>query len=148
MERLETLEKQALALGVIVDYRILRASDGLDGLYLCWPAGAVILVNAHRSIDVQVIALAEELGHHLKTCGHVIRLDTVAARKGEAAGRAWSYRALMPPDKVVGAVRSGVCAPWELAEMFGVTDGFVREALSYYQRKAVLPVRCGWCSVG
>lgn len=148
MERLEALEDQALALGVIVDYRILRATDGLDGLYLAWPAGAVILVNAHRTIDTQVIALAEELGHHLKTSGSVIRLDTVAARKGEAAGRAWSYRALMPPDKVVGAVRSGVCSPWELAELFGVTDGFVREALTYYQRKAALPTTCGWCTIG
>lgn len=147
MDRLEALEAQARRLGVIVDSTILRETDGLDGLYLAWPEGAIILVNAHRSRGTQAIALAEEIGHHLRTCGNVIRLDTVAARKGEMAGRAWSYRALMPPEKVAGAVRSGVCTPWELAEHFGVTDSFVRDALAYYQRKDALPHTCGWCSV-
>lgn len=148
MDRLEALEDRARRLGVIVDDTILRETDGLDGLYLCWPEGAIILVNAHRPRDTQVIALAEEIGHHLKTRGNVIRLDTVAARKKEMAGRAWSYQKLMPPEKVARAVRSGVCTPWELAELFGVTDGFVKDALAYYQRKAVLPLQCGWCCVG
>lgn len=144
MERLEALEEQARSLGVIVDYGILRETDGLDGLYLSWPSGSVILVNAHRSPRTQAIALAEEIGHHLKTHGLVLGADTVTARKGEAAGRAWSYRALMPPEQVAGAVRSGLCSAWELAEHFDVPDGFVTEALQYYQRKAELPV-CGWC---
>ena len=148
MERLEELEEQARALGVLVDYGILRETDGVDGLYLSWPAGSVILVNAWRSKEKQVIALAEELGHHLRTSGDALARDAVASRKREQAGRAWSYQALMPPEKVARAVRSGLCSPWELAEHFGVTDGFVREAVAYYQRKAALPVQCGWCSIG
>ena len=148
MERLEALEEEARALGVLVDYTILRETDGLDGLYLSWPAGSVILVNARRSVDTQVIALAEELGHHLRTSGDALAGGSVAARKREQAGRAWSYQALMPPEKVARAVRSGLCSPWELAELFGVTDGFVKEAMAYYERKAALPTRCGWCSVG
>lgn len=147
MEKLEELEEEARRLGLMVDETILRAEDGLDGLYLMWPEGAVILLNAHRPMETRVIALAEEIGHHLRTTGWTLDPRSVAARKGEAAGRAWSYQALMPPEKVAGAVRSGVCAPWELAELFGVTDGFVREALRYYQRKAALPVRCGWTVV-
>ena len=147
MERLEALEARARKLGVMVDYAILRADDALDGLYLAWDAGSVILINAHRSRSTQTIALAEEIGHHLKTYGNIIDLNTVTKRKAESAGRAWSYQALMPPEKVGRAVRSGVCSVWELAEMFDLSDGFVKDALAYYQRKAILPQRCGWCSV-
>lgn len=147
MDKLEDLVQLAQAQGIALDTTILRQEDGLDGLYLSWPEGSVILLNAHRSLETQAIALAEELGHHFKTHGDVIALDTVTKRKSEAAGRAWSYQALMPPEQVGRAVRSGVCSVWELAELFGVTDGFVKDAIAYYQRKAALPQICGWCAV-
>lgn len=138
MEKLEELEEKARQLGLIVDYAILRESDGLDGLYLAWPDGAVILINAHRPASTQAVALAEEIGHHLRTVGRVVGQNTVADRKGEARGRAWSYVELMPPEMVRKAVSSGIRQPWELAELFGVPDGFVKEAIGYYRRKEAL----------
>lgn len=147
MTRLERLEEQAASLGIIVDYAILRESDGLDGLYIAWESSSVILINAHRPYMTQVIALAEEIGHHLKSRGNIVRLDTVTNRKSEEAGRAWSYRELMPPEKVHKAIRSGICSVWELAEAFNVSDGFVKDAIAYYRRKNALPTLCGWCRV-
>ncbi len=143
----ETLYKEALSLGISVDQKILCKSTRLDGLYLCFDDEPIILINGHRPLAVQTIALAEELGHHYRSTGIIIEQSTVAQRKSEQAGRAWSYESLLPLQVLRDALYSGTCTLYELSDRFNLPEGFIREAITHYQRKSLLmtAAQCHWC---
>ena len=145
---LDAMTQEANSLGIVVDFSILKKLDDLDGLFIEWNFGSIILINSTRPLQVQVIALAEELGHFHKSSGNIISQNNVQNRKSENAGRGWSYSRLLPPDIIKFAVKSGMCAPYELAERFNFDESFIVDAIMYYERKGIIPTACGWCSVG
>lgn len=139
IDRLSELEQMAHDLGVLVNYSVLRPDDPYDGLFMSWGDRAVILINRHRSLTEQIIALAEELGHYHRSCGDSLNLETVVQIKSENAGRAWAYEKLLPCDKL----RHALCAKdqtlADIAELFSVPEKFLEDALQYYQQKSKLP---------
>ncbi len=84
------------------------------------------------------VKLAHELGH----CETGSFYNRYAARdvrqKHENRANKWAYKELVPEDELKNAVRQGYHEPWELAEYFGVTEAFLRGALTYYQEDIVL----------
>lgn len=150
MHRLDRLDARAAELGIPVDYRILREDDTLDGLYIEWVQfdKAGILINSHRPINVQVAALAEEIGHFQRSYGQIIKLDSIQAIKSEHSGRVAAYQNLLPCSTLKAAMRSGTCTLWELAEFFDLPEGFVKEAFQYYRQRGEFQPRvanCHWC---
>lgn len=136
MNELEKMEEQAQKEGIILDYRLLRKTDQLDGLYMEWDEGPIIItINQYRSTSIQTIAMAEELGHFYQSSGNALG-DSVTARKQEQYGRNWCYEHLLPVDKLNRAIKSGAGSLWEIADWFGLHESFVRDALVYYRRKS------------
>ena len=133
---------------------ILTPQDKLDGLYFAWHSLEVyaILINTHRSANAQLAVMAEELGHHHRTVGTVIRQDTVSQRKAEAYGRQWAYDSLLPAQSLATALRSGDCTLAELCARFDLPDSFIREAIAYHTRKQSVRelalCSCHWCIAG
>lgn len=147
IDRLSELEQMAHDLGVLVNYSVLRPDDPYDGLFMSWGDRAVILINRHRSLTEQIIALAEELGHYYRSYGDSLKINTIAQIKSENAGRAWAYEKLLPASSLLEATAAGICSVEDLAETFDMPCDFIRNAIRFYQRKDMLSPQCGWRDV-
>ena len=82
------------------------------------------------------VKLAHELGH----CETGSFYNRYAARdirqKYENRANKWAYKKLVPEDELMRAVAQGCREPWELADHFGVTEPFLRDAVAYYRMQA------------
>ncbi|WP_367387411.1 ImmA/IrrE family metallo-endopeptidase [Bacillus vallismortis] len=105
-----------------------KLSRGIKGLY----ADGIIWINKKLSNTEKRVILAEELGHHYTTAGHILDQTTVQNRKQELRARNWAYRKLVPLNKIIQAHKSGVKNRYELAEFLNVTEKFLEEALKRY----------------
>lgn len=84
----------------------------------------------------ETVKLAHELGH-CETGAFYNRWASCDIRqKHEHRANCWAYKKLVPKDELLDAMRQGYCEPWELAEHFGVTEPFLREAMDYYRQMA------------
>ena len=128
---LELLEEEAVQMGIIIDYKLLRDEDEADGLYvdIGENRAKVIALNRYRSQAEQFAALAEEMGHHFASCGNIIKQDTITSRKQEMAGRRWAIRKILPLEKLEIIRHLGIYA---FAEEMGVPIDFIQEAMRYY----------------
>lgn len=84
--------------------------------------------------------LAEELGHHFTSSGNLLafaRSDKKAIfLKQERLAVWWAVQHLIPMDKLIETVNSGLFSIWELAEHFDVTERFMGTSLMlYFQKK-------------
>ena len=140
LSRLEALENYAGALGIILNDQILRKEDALDGQYLEISGRYMILLNRHRPQKNRFVALAEEIGHHIRSTGNITELATVSQRKSENAGKAWAIEFLLPLCKFAFATLLNRCKTTaDYAETFEYPEEFVAEAIAYYKRKGLWP---------
>ena len=83
--------------------------------------------------------LAEELGHHFTSSGNLLafaRSDKKAIfLKQERLAVWWAVQHLIPMDKLIETVNSGLFSTWELAEHFNVTERFMGTSLRLYCEK-------------
>ena len=134
---MERYDRQASRLddeGVEVNERVLKGSK-LQGLYVKEEGRPAVLVNPALSPREKYCVLAEEAGHHYRTCGNIIDLSDARKRKQERAGRAWAYEHLLPLSDIARAWLSGIVTVWDLADHFEVTEDFLLVALEYYHQK-------------
>lgn len=93
-----------------------------------------IAMNPWRMPTVadETVKLAHELGH----CETGAFYNRYAARdvrqKYENRANKWAIKKLIPEDELKQAILQGCCEPWELAEYFHVTEGFMQKALCWY----------------
>jgi len=81
----------------------------------------------------ELVRLAHEIGH-IETISFY-RADAPLITRGKLEARAsrWAIRKLLPRENLKAAVKSGLTATYELAEHFGVTEDFIRQAIAYYR---------------
>lgn len=78
------------------------------------------------------VHLAHELGHCV-TGSFYNRWAAVDSRqRHENRANKWAVRQLIPMEALDDAIARGCTEIWELAETFGVTESFMRKAVSYY----------------
>lgn len=76
--------------------------------------------------------IAHELGH-CEYAGFYSRLTPLNTRaRIEYRARKWQFLKLLPLGELRAAIKSGITAPWELAEHFNVSESFVMDACEYY----------------
>jgi Zn-dependent peptidase ImmA (M78 family) len=82
--------------------------------------------------------VAHELGH----CEYGGTYDRYSpyeiSSRAEKQASKWAIYRLVPPGEIRAAFKKGVIEPWELAEMFDVSDMFMTKALEYYKLVGVL----------
>lgn len=86
-----------------------------------------------RSRADERVKLAHELGHCETGTLYPIDVTPSARRRREERADRWAIRRLMPCSEVISALESGLDTAEALAERFGVTEDFARQALSYYR---------------
>lgn len=129
MDIYEELEEQASALGVSVKEKPLQYNDGRI-------RGNRILIRSTIDTRAQKASvLAEELGHHLTASGNILDLSDARSRKQELRGRIWAYNRLIGLRGILMAYNAGCRNRYEMAELLGVTEEMLQEALAYYRAR-------------
>ncbi len=99
----ETLFNEADKENIEVVY--IPFKERVKGIYY----DKVIALN--KNIDTTAeknCILAEELGHYHTTAGNILDQKQLHNRKQERLARAWSYKRLVPLDKLVEAYKQGI----------------------------------------
>jgi len=78
------------------------------------------------------IHLAHELGHCLTGSFYNFYAALDCRQRHENRADKWAIRKLVPVDDLDDAVAEGCTELWELAERFGVTEGFMKKAVCLY----------------
>lgn len=95
--------------------------------------------NDIESID-QTVHIAHELGHCMTGSMYNVYAPLDNRGKHEQRADRWAYATLVPVTKLIIAIKRGVRDIWELAELFSVTEDFIRKALTYYKENKLLSV--------
>lgn len=112
----------------------------LKGLYI---DGNIALNTSIRTHSEKACILAEELGHHCTTYGHILDQSRAENRKQERRARAWAYERLVSLNSMIEASKHGIRNRFELAEFLGVSERFIDEAIQYYKEKYGLYCKMG-----
>ncbi len=123
------------AVGVDIDEQALSGTR-LAGLYISKKGSKpTICINPALSGREKVCVMAEEMGHHYRTCGNIISLASAKDRKQERAGRAWAFTQVLPLEEIAQAWLNGIDTLWDLADHFEVTEQFLMDAIDYYHQR-------------
>lgn len=85
-----------------------------------------------KSTDDERLKLAHELGHCITGSFYNIHATVDCRRKHENTANKWAIQNLIPVDELDAAVADGYTELWELAERFGVTEDFMKQAICLY----------------
>lgn len=96
--------------------------------------GNNIIINSKCTEKEKYCVLSEELGHFKYTVGNITNLKEIKNIKQENLARYFSYKSLVGITKLIEAYKLRI-SNCDLADYLGVTDEFLIEALSYYERK-------------
>ena len=131
----KTLERYAEARKIAI-YRLPLTECGSLAIDCGHERSAVGLDNSRRISSAEsVTRLAHELGHCCTGSFYTKSSAADSVERNEARAWAWAYEHILSPSRLRSAARQGITEPWELAELFGVTEDMVRRALAYYAAK-------------
>lgn len=80
----------------------------------------------------ETVCLAHELGHCETGSFYNPYTKFDVIRKHETRADKWAIRCLVPAEALDQAVANGCTELWQLAEHFGVTEEFMKKAVSYH----------------
>lgn len=78
------------------------------------------------------VHLGHELGHCVTGSFYSIHTAVDCRQRHENKADKWAIQALVPVEELDAAIAGGKTEFWELAELFGVTEEFIRKAVCYY----------------
>ena len=105
------------------------------------PEGDFILMDYSliRAGARERVHLAHELGHCVTGSFYSRHTARELRQKHENRADKWAIVQLVPAQALAGAVQQGYTQLWELAELFGVTEEFMKKALCYYRHGHLCP---------
>ena len=86
-----------------------------------------------NSTKDEKIRLAHELGHCVTGSFYNRYSDFDIKARSEYKADKWAIKTLIPKDELQAAFEQGYTEPWDLAEYFNVTEGFIIKAVNFYQ---------------
>lgn len=107
--------------------------EGLNAVYLNLGNKVIMILNPTDTQAEMACLLAEELGHHNTSPRRRLTYKTIEDTKAEARARRWAHRRILPPERILDALRMGIRERWELAEYLDVTEEFLEEAFRDYE---------------
>lgn len=94
-----------------------------------------IAIDPHKvaSMADEKTKLAHEIGHCVTGAFYNVFSPYDSRQRHENRADKWAIKKLIPEDKLERAVSKGYTEVWELAELFCVTEDFMRKAVSLYR---------------
>lgn len=114
--------------GLLTKEKALRAHKGRI-------KGNRIAINDKLTETEKKCIMAEELGHYYTGSGDILDQSSVSNRKQEIQGRIYAYNKLIGLMGIVNAYKNRCTSISESAEFLGITEEFLKDALSYYKSK-------------
>ena len=78
------------------------------------------------------VHLGHEIGHCVTGSFYSIHTAVDCRQRHENKADKWAIQTLVPVEELDAAIAGGRTEFWELAELFGVTEDFIRKAVCYY----------------
>ncbi len=104
---------------------------GLKGLYI---DGCIAIDKNMTSVEKSCV-LSEEIGHHLTTIGNILDQTKTPNRKQEHRARLAAYNIQIGLEGIIRSYEAGCTSLYNMAEYLDVTEEYLKEALSAYERK-------------
>lgn len=101
------------------------------GLYI----DNIVYLNPNQSKKELYCTVAEEIGHHLTTCGDIIDQDSIEKWQQEQRARDIGYMLAVPPKDIIDCYHERLEKVWECAEFLGVTEDTFTKAIKTYSKK-------------
>lgn len=116
---------------VIVEYADVPQNGSLSvhGRYADYVA--LDRVTCANSAEERTHA-AHELGHCLLGAFYNVYSELDVREKHEYRANKWAVEHLIPRPALISAIKQGCREPWELAELFDVTEEMIKKAFSVY----------------
>lgn len=102
-------------------------------IYINYGPKAIMILNPTDTQAEMACLIAEELGHHKTAPRRRLTYKTIEDAKAEARARRWAHRRILPPERILHAIRAGIRERWELAEYLDVTEEFLDETIQDYE---------------
>lgn len=97
--------------------------------------GNRIAIRKDMAESQKACVLAEELGHYHTTVGNILDQTSVENVKQERKARIWAYEKQIGLQGLVDCFESRCRNEYEMAISLGVTEEFLKDAISYYRQK-------------
>ena len=81
---------------------------------------------------LEIVHMGHELGHCLTGSFYNRHTKFDVRQRHENRADKWAVRQIVPVEALDEAVADGCCEIWELAELFGVTEQFMKKAVCLY----------------
>jgi Zn-dependent peptidase ImmA (M78 family) len=94
-----------------------------------------VLIDSKLNQTQKACVLAEELGHYHTTVGNILDQTSVENIKQERKARIWAYEKQITMQGLVNCFEERCRNEYEMAESLGVTEEFLKDALTYYRQK-------------
>ncbi|WP_072991530.1 ImmA/IrrE family metallo-endopeptidase [Clostridium cavendishii] len=105
------------------------------GKYISNKEKNIIIINSNMTEIDKYEVLAEELGHHHTTFGHITNQKDIRNKKLELIARKDSFKILVEPNDVVEAMRYGVTTIYEMAEYLNITIDTLLNILNEWKKQ-------------
>ena len=119
-------------------YKIAE-SNNIEVFNGCFPVCKGISSEGFIGIDndlletEEAVCLAHELGHCMTGAFYSLGTPLVERRQAERKAEKWAIKKLVPAEELERALKENYHL-YEIAEMFGVTEDFIRKAVEYYSQ--------------
>lgn len=87
------------------------------------------------------VHLAHEIGHCETGSFYNAYSDLDVRGKHERRADCWAAARLVPASDLICALKCGVTELWALAEIFNITEDFMKKVIDIYSAKGILPPR-------
>ena len=115
--------------GISVNFFPLKENKGI---YLEIDGKEYIALSNKCSTADEKVVLAHELGHCLTGGGYDLESGSLMRIRLEKMAERWAIERLVPLCELKTAIKQGDEAIPDLAERFGVTEGFMNKVFEHY----------------
>lgn len=132
MTTLQEIYHMAEQKNIIVDRFALSKREALSIMDENGDCFVAIDPNKIENESDERSKLAHEVGHCITGAFYNQYSNYDCRQKHENKADKWAILQLIPVDDLDDAIANGCTEIWELAELFGVTEDFIRKAVCYY----------------
>lgn len=94
-----------------------------------------IYIDKSLTKQEKIVVLREEIEHYNLNIGNIIDIRDTSIKKQELIARWSTYEKLLPVEKIIKAIISGVANSHEFAEYVDLPEEFLIETINYYRQR-------------
>lgn len=141
MEKLTEIYSELSDMGVYLGSGIYNLKGKCDSvlIYKDGRYGIFLDIDKIRTLVQEKEAVSHEWAHIQTGTTYPINASPITIAQAERRADKAQIKKLIPKDELDAALADGRTSLWELAELFGVSERFMKRAVTWYKRGELLP---------